>query len=56
MLPEIDEHTYIVCDDRDAGSGKTNGDCRARHGWTLLRSPGPISPETYSGHIRRRAL
>src|SRR5215468_3901303 len=22
----------------------------------LLRSPGPISPDTYSGHIRRRAL
>jgi hypothetical protein len=21
-----------------------------------VRSPGPISPETYSGHIRRRAL
>jgi hypothetical protein len=29
---------------------------RAAIGWTLLRSPGPISPETYSGHIRRRAL
>ena len=28
----------------------------AAMGWTLLRSPGPISPETYSGHIRRRAL
>ena len=29
---------------------------RAAIGWMLLRSPCPISPETYSGHIRRRAL
>ena len=29
---------------------------RAAIGWMLLRSPGPIRPATYSGHIRPRRL